>query len=450
MRNTLFALLFLGGLTLCNAQTIQVVSDADRSPLSGVAIYTFSKEHATITDLDGKASLDAFPQNEPIIFQHLSHKTKQLRKSTIIQENNLVVLAVDSDQLDAVVVSVTKFVQDKKQVPQKVLSVSQRDISLYNPQTAADLLETSGQVYVQKSQLGGGSPMIRGFSTNRVLIAVDGIRFNNAIFRSGNVQNVISIDPFAVERTEVILGPGSVVYGSDAIGGVMNFYTQRPGFSFVEGYSFSGNAFTRYSTANNEKTSHFDFNIGLKEWAFLTSVTYSDFDDLRMGSKGPDDYLRTEFVDRVDDQDVVLQNSDPEKQIGSGYNQFNLMQKVRFNPNARWDFDFGFFFTTTGDVPRYDRLIRRQNGQLRSAEWFYGPQEWLATKFQLQHKTEDTFFDEVKFIGSYTQFKESRHDRDFGSDIIFETFERVNAVNTNLNFTKKIGTSFKHMFFKTV
>jgi hemoglobin/transferrin/lactoferrin receptor protein len=94
-----------------------------------------------------------------------------------------------------------------------------------NPQTSADLLANSGHVFVQKSQLGGGSPMIRGFSTNRVLITVDGIRLNNAIFRGGNVHNVISINPFNIEKTEIILGSGSVIYGSDAIGGVMNFYT---------------------------------------------------------------------------------------------------------------------------------------------------------------------------------------------------------------------------------
>lgn len=439
MRNTLFALLFLGGFTLCSSQTIQVVSDADNLPVSGVAIYTFSKEHATITDLDGYASLDAFPEREPIIFQHIAHRTKQLPKSQIKLENNLVRLIADTDQLDEVVLSVTKFAQDKREVPQKVVSISQKDISLFNPQTSADLLESSGQVYVQKSQLGGGSPMIRGFSTNRVLIAVDGVRFNNAIFRAGNVQNVIAIDPFSVERTEVILGPGSVVYGSDAVGGVMNFYTQRPGFSFVEGYSLTGNAFTRYSTANNEKTGHLDFNIGLKEWAFLSSITYSDFEDLRMGSHGPDDYLRNEFVARIDGQDRVVQNSDPEKQIATGYSQINLMQKIRYNPNARWDFDLGLFFTTTGDVPRYDRLIRRRDGELRSAEWYYGPQEWMSAKLQVQHKVENSWFDEVKLIGGFQQFKESRHDRDFGNDILFESFERVAAVNTNLNFSKQIG-----------
>ena len=70
--------------------------------------------------------------------------------------------------------------------------------------------------------------MIRGFSTNRVLVTVDGVRLNNAIFRGGNVHNILSIDPFNIEKTEVIMGAGSVIHGSDAIGGVMNFYTTTP------------------------------------------------------------------------------------------------------------------------------------------------------------------------------------------------------------------------------
>src|SRR5690606_22070447 len=160
-----------------------------------------------------------------------------------------------------------------------VVSINANDALFAQPQTTADLLSNSGKVFVQKSQMGGGSPMIRGFSTNRLLMTVDGVRMNTAIFRGGNIENILSIDPFVVENTEVIIGPGSVVYGSDAVGGVMNFYTLKPKFSFEEGMAFSGNAITRYSTANEEKTGHIDLNFGFKEWAFLSSISYSDFGD---------------------------------------------------------------------------------------------------------------------------------------------------------------------------
>ena len=134
--------------------------------------------------------------------------------------------------------------------------------------------------------------MIRGFSTNRLLIVIDGVRMNTAIFRSGNLQNVISLDANGLSHTEVIFGPGSVIYGSDAIAGVMSFYTYSPRFSLGDEMVFNTSAMTRFSSANTEKTGHVHFNIGLKNWGFLTSVTYSDFDDLVMGSNGPIDFLR--------------------------------------------------------------------------------------------------------------------------------------------------------------
>ncbi|WP_084607817.1 TonB-dependent receptor plug domain-containing protein [Prevotella dentasini] len=138
-------------------------------------------------------------------------------------------------RLDEVVVSASKWRQNISEQPKRISVITPGESLFQNPQTAADLLELSGQVYVQKSQLGGGSPMIRGFATNRLLYSVDGIRMNTAIFRSGNLQNVISLDPFAMERTEVLFGPGSVIYGSDAMGGVMSFTTKNPVFSPVAG-----------------------------------------------------------------------------------------------------------------------------------------------------------------------------------------------------------------------
>jgi len=236
------------------AQKIQVLSQQTKDPILGVAVFNEDKSKSAVTNFDGFADISSFNQDEVITFQHIAHAPLSQTKSKIVKANSKVFLITDASSLDEVVLSVSKFGQKKRDIPQQIVSVTSEDVLFRNPQTAADLLQSSGQVYVQKSQLGGGSPIIRGFSTNRLLIAVDGVRFNTAIFRGGNVQNIISIDPFAVARSEVILGPGSVVYGSDAVGGVMNFYTKKPKSSLEEGYSFSGNSTVRYATANKEKT----------------------------------------------------------------------------------------------------------------------------------------------------------------------------------------------------
>ena len=421
------------------AQKIQVLSQQTKDPILGVAIFNKDKSKSAVTNFDGFADISSFNQDELITFQHIAHIPISQTKSQIVKDGSQVLLTTDASSLDEVVLSVSKFGQKKRDIPQQIVSVTSEDVLFRNPQTAADLLESSGQVYVQKSQLGGGSPIIRGFSTNRLLIAVDGVRFNTAIFRGGNVQNIISIDPFAVARTEVILGPGSVVYGSDAVGGVMNFYTKKPKFSFKEGYSFSGNSTVRYATANKEKTGHFDFNIGAKKWAFLTSVTYSDFDNLRMGSQGPDDYLRTQYVETINGIDTVVQNQDPKIQRPTAYSQINTMQKVRYMPNNNWNFDLGLFFTTTSDYPRYDRLIRTSNDVLRSAVWDYGPQQWFSGNLQIQNTPDtNTLFDESAFTLSFQHFKESRSDRDFGDPFLYKTQEKVAAYTTAWDFEKKI------------
>ena len=94
---------------------------------------------------------------------------------------------------------------------------------------------------------------------------------NNAIYRSGNLQNIISIDPLTVQTAEIIFGPGAVIYGSDAIGAVMDFHSLEPRFFNTRKTMLKGNALIRYSSANNENTFHIDFNFVKTKWSFISS-----------------------------------------------------------------------------------------------------------------------------------------------------------------------------------
>lgn len=445
----LFTVLFCLPL-LTYAQTITIRDVDTREPIVGAAVFNEDHSKSGTTNFDGKVDISAFAKAEQITFQEVAHKQAHYTKAQIATFKNVVYLKQKDNMLGEILLSASKFAQSKKNTPQKIIGLSSESILLNNPQTAADLLETSGSVYVQKSQLGGGSPIIRGFSTNRLLITMDGVRFNTAIFRSGNVQNVISIDPFAVDRTEVVLGPGAVIYGSDAMGGVMNFYTKKPQVSSTGERTVSGNAFTRYSTANNEKTGHFDIALSGKKWGFLTSASVSDYGDLRMGSNGPDDYLRPDFVARRNGEDIVVQNDNPQRQVSTGFTSYNLMQKVRYVANPFWNFDLGIYFSNTTDYDRYDRLIQRDDeGELRSAQWFYGPQKWSMVNLQVNHESTSALFDRMQFTTAFQNFEESRNDRRFGRDQLRTRTERVNAFSTALDFTKGIGAKKNKIFYGT-
>jgi hemoglobin/transferrin/lactoferrin receptor protein len=422
------------------AQTITVLEEGTNQPISGVSLYNLKKTKYEVTDFDGNAVLDKFNDREVIYFQNLLYEKLEIRKFEISQNNFIVYLKPKVEGLKQIVISVSKFEQSKKDIPQSIVNVNAKEIAFANPQTSADLLDNTGNVFIQKSQMGGGSPMIRGFSTNRLLISVDGVRMNNAIFRGGNLQNVISIDPLSIQSTEVTLGAGSVVYGSDAIGGVMSFYTKKPQLSYKEESIISGNAMVRYASANNEKTSHIDFNLGYKKWAFLTNLSYTDFDDLRMGSHGPEDYLRPEYVVRQNGQDIIIENSNPKLQVPTAYSQINLMQKVRYEPGDNLKFDLGLFFTTTSDYPRYDRLVRPRGETLRSAEWDYGPQRWFMSNLQVtKTSSSSNIYDKIQATLAFQNFKESRKDRDFQSVIREVREEHVDVLSFNLDLEKKLS-----------
>ncbi len=421
------------------SQSIAVLEEGSNEPIPGVALYNLKKTRYVVTDINGKAKLDQFNDREIIYFQNLLYEKLQLRKLEIADKNYIIYLVLKVESLNQIVISASKFEQSKRDIPQTIVSISANEIAFTNPQTSADLLEGTGNIYIQKSQSGGGSPMIRGFSTNRLLITVDGVRMNNAIFRGGNVQNVISIDPLSIQNTEVTLGAGSVVYGSDAIGGVMSFYTKKPQLSYKDELFLSGNALVRYATANTEKTGHFDLNLGYKKWAFLTNVSYTDFDDLRMGSNGPNDYLRSEYVIRQNGEDIIVTNSDSQIQKPTGYNQINLMQKVRYEPSDNLNFNLGIYYTTTSDYPRYDRLIRPEGETLRSAEWEYGPQQWFMGNLQLTKvSSSSNLYDKIQATVAYQNFVESRRDRDFQSTLRQVREENVDAISFNLDLEKKI------------
>jgi hemoglobin/transferrin/lactoferrin receptor protein len=349
---------------------------------------------------------------------------------------------INTTLLSEITVSANRWEQSKKDVPQQVVTITKSTIDFQNPQTAADLLIFSDKVFVQKSQLGGGSPMIRGFATNRVMLVVDGVRMNNAIFRAGNVQNVISLDANAIEKTEVLFGPGSVMYGSDAIGGVMDFHTLSPKFSTKNSLAISGNGLLRYSSANNERAVHADVSLGLKKWAFVTSMTRSIYDDLKMGSNGPAEYTRPDYVVRVNGEDRVEVNDDPNVQKFSGYNQWNLMQKISFKPADKFRIDGAFHYSKTSDYPRYDRLILKEDGDFANAEWYYGPQKWIMGSLTLNYSQPSEIFDNAKLIIAYQDYEESRHNRGFGGSNRTDRTENVKAFSVNGDFSKELsGTS---------
>lgn len=242
-----------------------------------------------------------------------------------------------------------------KRVPQDHFKTS-RSVTLMNletmrkqsPRTVPEALYDTPGTFVQQTNHGGGSPIIRGMIGPQLLIMVDGIRFNNSTYRTGPGQYLNLIDTLGVDRIEILRGPGSVLYGSDAMGGVIRV-TSLSGREILENpeekpeTSFFGNLLSRYQSANQGTTLHGNFVVGDKNLIFLGGGGYKKFNDLR-GGRG------------VGIQPYV------------GYDQTSAWAKVvrRFSGGffKDWRLTLSYLFTSIDDAGRTDKLYDNNSLQV--------------------------------------------------------------------------------------
>lgn len=428
------------------SQTVTVYDQQTGKPIPDVLLYNRLKTVSLVTDKAGKANIDRFYKASFILFQHPSYYGIKLSFDQLQKLNYHISLTERLIDLEEVVISANSWEVNKKEVPNKIEVIKSKDIVFENPATAADMLDKSGGVFVQKSQLGGGSPMIRGFAANKILFVLDGVRMNNAIYRSGNLQNVLQADVNSINNVEIIFGPGTNLYGSDALGGVMDIHLKTPIQNNTGKWKIFGHTLARTASAAFEKTGHISLNIAKNKWAFLTMLTYSGFNDLHMGSNGNNFYLRPYYVQQINGTDSIVNNSNPLIQKYSGYSQFNATQKVRYSFNNLSSLNLNFYYSGTSDVPRYDRLIQNKDGKLKYAQWFYKPQQWTMLSMQYLNHKKTGFSDSYKIIFAYQHVTEGRNDRKLGSNWLRERVEKVNIPSLNIDIDKALGHG-QHIFY---
>lgn len=356
----------------------------------------------------------------------------------------IVVYLVPNTQTEnETVVSANRTAEKRKDVAQKIQVVRASEIQFQQQTSMADVLANSGSIFVQKSQLGGGSPIIRGFETNKVLLVVDGIRMNNAIYRGGHLQNCLTLDQANMDRVEIVFGPGSVMYGSDAIGGVMSFQTKKPLFSSSDQLLVRSSAYMRGFSAGAGYAANAQVNIGSKRFASLTSISYAAYGDLRQGNNRSEAIgnlgYRPWYVAQFNGADSMVVNADSSLQVGSGYKQYDVLQKFSFVQKLGVMHHLNVQLSNSGNIDRYDRLTLMSGSKPRFAEWYYGPQFRLLAAYTLELNNATKFYDNARVILAYQAIEESRIDRRFQKASRNHRIEQLDIFTLNADFMKKKG-----------
>ena len=432
---------------VASAQTITVRDKATQEPVAGAVITCTQNKVSVTTNNQGKADVSALRDCGAIEIGHTSFVTRSVAWSELAT-GGIITLTYRVNTLAESVTSASRFEEKRRDVPERIDVIKRRDIGFMDQPSMAELLQNTGTVFVQKSQLGGGSPVIRGFEASRVLLVVDGVRMNNAIYRAGHLQDIITIDQGALERVEVVSGPNSVAYGSDALGGTVHMITRTPRFNDTTGLKVGGEAYVRYGTAAMEKTGHVGLELRGRKFSSYTSITGSDFGDLRTGStRDPrvgDWGLRPFYVERTGGADVIKENDDWNVQVGTAYKQLDILEKLRVRTGEHMLHQLNFQLSTSTDIQRYDRLSEYTldtagNYVPAQAEWYYGPQKRMLVAYTLEVDREKGFFSKLRLTPSYQNVEQSRNSRGWGSSRLGVNNERCTVLGVNLDLEKRAG-----------
>jgi len=235
--------------------------------------------------------------------------------------------------LEEVVVTATKREALLFRLPYAGRSFSSDEIlNRKQSRTAPEVLQDSPSVLVQKTAFGQASPYIRGFTGYRNVFLIDGIRLNQSVFRDGPNQYWSTVDHLFLDREELVLGPASVLYGSDAIGGAVNAIPRRRE-SFEPGFHLGGRLYARYASAEDSTMERLELegNHG-KTVGFLGGVSVKSFGDLVAG-RGSGELPNT------------------------GYDQYDFDFRVDWYPSDTLQWTVAYQHTAQDDVPRTHTTI---------------------------------------------------------------------------------------------
>ena len=340
------------------------------------------------------------------------------------------------DTLANVVVSASRQQISNLKTPYSVSVFTQKDIEKLASRATPDMLSNIPGVFIQKTNLGGGSAFVRGLTGNQTLLIIDGIRFNNSTFRYGPNQYLNTIDPSIISKVELLKGSGSVQYGSDALTGVVNFFTLQPEFTAQK--TFGGQLSARVATQGMELSEQLKMTYSSENTGIVFVGANKQFGDVVRGGG------------------LGLQRP-------TGYNEWDYFGKIRQQLSKTWILEGLIQTTQQSQVPVFHKiqlenfkinemdLQKYQRGYLKAIGQYENPifkkiefsvsQQTSIEQRKLQKNTSTTLRaerDEIRTMGILadvqSQFSPSwsaHSGIDYFNDRINSTREDINLTNNS-------------------
>ncbi|WP_144891196.1 TonB-dependent receptor [Flavobacterium tiangeerense] len=306
--------LLLGFTAMLQAQNTLsgTVTDLKNQPIKGVSVYASELHKGTTTDENGKYTLSNLPnKNLKISFTFIGFATQNKTINSLQKENTLDVMLEEAIfEMDEVIVS-TAFNKMQSQNVMKVEHESIKNLQRKGTATLIEGLATIPGVSQVSTGTSIGKPVIRGLSGNRVLVYSQGVRIENQQFGD---EHGLGLNDSGVESVEVIKGPASLLYGSDALGGVLYFNPEK----FADANTFKTNFSQRYFSNTAGSSSSLGLKTSTDNWKFMARGSYNTHSDYKVADG-----------DRV----TNTRYNETDFKTGIGYSNAKFSSVLRYNYN---------------------------------------------------------------------------------------------------------------------
>lgn len=327
---------------------------------------------------------------------------------------------VTSDDFEHIIVTAARKKQSIENLATAVSVVTKAEILEKNITLLPDLLREEAGVYIQQTTPGQGIPIIRGLKGSENVHLIDGMRLNTAFFRNSPNQYLALVDPFMTEQIEIIRGPASVLYGGDALGGVLNVITHTPNFDGEEWQNL-GEIYFSYDSADQKSLSHLSWDMGNEKIATSFGLSYQDIGVRTIG--GGDKIPFTSYISKA----------------------FN--NKWVFNISEDKSITFDIQYLTQPATPRVDDLVVGfGQSEPDSSLFLFSPNERQFAHLSYDEATATSWYDNASYDVSWQLIKDYRVKSDFDSESITQEQNESTLLSFQSSFDKELNDEFSIVY----
>ncbi|HEX9974906.1 MAG TPA: TonB-dependent receptor [bacterium] len=407
-------------LTDTSRLTGLVIDETSQTPIANVNIYFEATQIGTTSDQSGNFFIENVPAGQKILLvTHIGYVEKriQLKLASGETRNLNILLMPKALKLGEIVFTASRHAETVFKSQMNVAIAKQEKIAIRTSPNTADALREIPGVLVQKTTAGHGAPVIRGMIGKDVLLLYNGIRLNKPTFRFGANQYMNTINVESLDRIEVTKGPGSVMYGSDAIGGVVNMISE-PSQIGESGNGFGYSVSSRYGSADQSRLVNAAFGNNLSGIEIKAGFGLKEIGDLTAGK-------------------------DIGKQVPTGYDEWNANFKLSAPVNPRTSLEFDFLTVQQDEVPRFDRYVTREYEIGEYEIYLYDPQNRYLASIGLRSQPINlSWISSIKWNFSYQFEQEGTIERKTGSNTVTKnrndlatlgSYLQINSIWRNLH-----------------